>query len=141
MTQIYFAASNNNCNYVTHEYCCDGCGPQEQFYGCADVSIDRGTHGVFPGLTTQPLKPVTHTTQPTTYTPPPNQNLWDGFHPIDVDGLNVIHSMTTVSPCRATDMARNIYGTNAADNMCQKLCVPSSTCPEIWCEVSCRNNK
>ncbi|XP_053381835.1 uncharacterized protein LOC128549293 [Mercenaria mercenaria] len=31
-------AHDSNCDPVTHE-CCMGCGPQEQFYGCADISI------------------------------------------------------------------------------------------------------
>ncbi|XP_060569491.1 uncharacterized protein LOC132727913 [Ruditapes philippinarum] len=32
------AASNFNCDPITHK-CCKGCGLQEQFYGCADISI------------------------------------------------------------------------------------------------------
>lgn len=131
---IFIADSNNNCNYITHENCCNGCGPQEQFYGCADVSIERATVVGLPDFTVQPTKPVT-------YTPPPNHNLANGFIPIGVDGMSFVPPQSTLSTCRATDLGRNIYGINEADQMCQKLCVPSSHCPVIWCESSCRNTK
>ncbi|XP_045180175.2 uncharacterized protein LOC123539591 [Mercenaria mercenaria] len=69
------AASHNNCDPMTYE-CCKGCGPQEQFYGCADVSVEKsssGTSGFHPKTTKSPFRPVfTRNTQP------------NGFIPIDI---------------------------------------------------------
>ncbi|XP_053382635.1 uncharacterized protein LOC128549609 isoform X2 [Mercenaria mercenaria] len=71
-------ASNNNCNYVTHENCCEGCGPQEQFYGCADVSIGHDSNAgryTTRRTTKIPFKPnIFGHTQPS------------GFIPIDIFG-------------------------------------------------------
>ncbi|XP_053383503.1 uncharacterized protein LOC123541518 [Mercenaria mercenaria] len=47
-------AHDNNCDLVTHE-CCMGCGPQEQFYGCADVSIEQTSNGGS-GTTNLPIR-------------------------------------------------------------------------------------
>ncbi|XP_053383502.1 uncharacterized protein LOC128549850 [Mercenaria mercenaria] len=65
-------AHDYNCNPATHE-CCMGCGPQEQFYGCADVSIEKSTNGgsgSYPRTTKSPFRPVfTRNTQPNAFVP------------------------------------------------------------------------
>ncbi|XP_053383505.1 uncharacterized protein LOC123540003 [Mercenaria mercenaria] len=68
---------HNNCNPETHE-CCMGCGPQEQFYGCADISIERSTIGESvrnPRTTKIPVRPVvTRNTQPNGFIPIDSRN-------------------------------------------------------------------
>jgi hypothetical protein len=73
--------SNNNCNFVTHKNCCNGCGPQEQFYGCSDVSIERATNIVHYASQTTPRAPP-HPFQERVTRPERPM----GFIPIDVIG-------------------------------------------------------
>ena len=77
------ADSNNNCNFITGKNCCTGCGRQEQFYGCSDVSVGHalniGNH-------------VTGTSSLTSF--PPQGNVVKptrpmGFIPIDIYGRDV----------------------------------------------------
>ena len=40
----YNVGNSHGYDFVTGEYCL-GCGPQEQFYGCSDISITTGGSG------------------------------------------------------------------------------------------------
>jgi hypothetical protein len=35
----FFLSTGNSYNCDDNHNCCVGCGPQEQFYGCADIPI------------------------------------------------------------------------------------------------------
>ena len=61
-------ASNWGCDKDTGK-CCQGCGPQETFWGCSDIKIVAGN----PNATTThgPYKPTTSTNPPITTKPGP----------------------------------------------------------------------
>jgi hypothetical protein len=44
---MYISGNSYNCD--NNHNCCVGCGPQEQFYGCADIAItSSGSHYYHP---------------------------------------------------------------------------------------------
>jgi hypothetical protein len=49
----YNVGNSHGNDFVTGEYCL-GCGPQEQFYGCSDISITNGGGGIVVPPPTQP---------------------------------------------------------------------------------------
>jgi len=49
---------------------CVGCGPQEEFYGCADISISADGEPATPGSTVKPITDAPWTTPPATQGPP-----------------------------------------------------------------------
>ncbi|KAL4218359.1 hypothetical protein ACF0H5_023096 [Mactra antiquata] len=122
--------SNNNCHGNVD--CCNGCGAQEQFYGCADVAITSSSGSI---VTSSPTKPITTPHQIYVQTTPkPSTSIpIGGFIPIDVGG-----STYRPSICTATSMGRYVFGPDHADSECKQLCALHSTCPSPQlCDSSC----
>ncbi|KAH3771907.1 uncharacterized protein LOC127845206 isoform X1 [Dreissena polymorpha] len=124
--------SNNNCNFQ-HPDCCNrtnvGCGPQERFYGCADVSVLPALyHGAHPASTPLTSNTVTVDTGKIQFP--------EGFQLIGSDpGLPAAQ---VGQDCIATQSARSTYGATNADMICRHLCVNADTCPVSLCADTCR---
>ena len=81
---------------------CLGCGPQEQFYGCADISISNG--GAPPQTTAAPTtnqKPDTTTTQPIVTTTSKGETTFTCVK----DGLFAFNGCTQYYQCIFTNTA------------------------------------
>ncbi|XP_052811640.1 uncharacterized protein LOC128239176 [Mya arenaria] len=135
--------SNNNCGFYQPE-CCNvtnvGCGDQEHFLACSDVSVGPGSS-----------KPVTFTPAPyvhtvttrapvvTSRTPPPSWTIPGGFVPIGLGGAPPQNK----PPCEATALGRSMYGQVNADRMCSQQCHRNQggPCPVTMCADSCRDRK
>ncbi|XP_013418916.1 uncharacterized protein LOC106179736 [Lingula anatina] len=99
---------------------CLGCGPQEEFYNCADVSIGKGAINIKP-FTTGPVTsrteaPVTHTVPPKRTEPPKTSGGQTG-------GKNCVY------------IGSNKQDGAAHDSWCQSNCA-AGYCPKDFCRCS-----
>ncbi|XP_062592172.1 uncharacterized protein LOC134253624 [Saccostrea cucullata] len=122
---------------------CKGCGPQEQFYGCADIAIDKAPYG---SQQKGNFHPYVHVTQHVEARPlvitngvqqkdiphpvPQHVEARPQLIPTFVDGVAVT--------CRATPGFRimNSY----ADNWCKSNC-RRGYCPSLYCTSACQKLK
>ncbi|XP_045173145.2 uncharacterized protein LOC123534789 [Mercenaria mercenaria] len=126
-------ASNVRCD---GSKCCRGCGPQEQFYGCSDVTITGSSSQYKPPVYVQPV--------PTQQPLPTGGNVGipGSFQPISSGfiGGSVLPSghipvPDVVSACRATPAFR--LNNAAADDWCRRNC-KNGYCPKQYCDDTCR---
>jgi hypothetical protein len=94
---------------------CKGCGKQEQFYGCADIAIDRSTVG-------------SH--QAGSYHSYVQQSVASRPH------LPQAHVRGSSGTCTATPAFRMINQL-AADNWCISNC-RMGNCPSAYCNWTCQ---
>lgn len=120
--------------------CCRGCGPQEQFYGCADVAISAGSgvNAQPPKFTLPPYIGNFLTTKrwsgsgagivaPNSFVPLVNNNLPSG--PV---------ALPQAEPkCRATKEFSNPVW----DEWCMNTCHSGDDCPKNICTDDCREDK
>lgn len=129
-------ASNVRCNGSN---CCRGCGPQEQFYGCSDITIKGNNSPYKPPVIVQPV--------PTQKPLPPNFNnggsggVPGSFQPIapGSGGNNLptghVPLPDIVKDCKGTALFRS---NNAiADDWCRRNCM-NGYCPKVYCDDTCR---
>lgn len=114
-------------------HCCVGCGPQEQFYGCADVSvgsIDSQPHsssGQLPAAQNQIN--VVSNQQSVGYIP---QNT---YHVISGQAL-FTGSGSRPDPCTATPQYRANF--QYADKFCLVQCGRGNCPSQEYCTPACR---
>ncbi|XP_060576961.1 uncharacterized protein LOC132734272 [Ruditapes philippinarum] len=125
-TASNWGCDNNNNN------CCKGCGPQEQFLGCADVSIassgnsfgsnnNNNVQSGFGGIQIGAVQIGVKTPEVT----------GDGFIPIGTNGASL--SGSKICEATATWKARYIF----ADQWCRSQCA-AGNCPVQYCKNTCR---
>lgn len=125
---LNFTASNVRCDGSN---CCRGCGPQEQFYGCSDITIKANGSPNKPPVYIQPV--------PTQQPLPGNANnggngaIPASFQPILPEYIGV--PMQPVSECKGTAEFR--AGNAAADDWCIRHCA-NGYCPKEYCSDQCR---
>ncbi|XP_061197891.1 uncharacterized protein LOC133206002 [Saccostrea echinata] len=96
---------------------CKGCGPQEQFYGCADIAIDKVPYGSQQKEIPRPFIQQHVEARPQ-------------LIPTFINGIAVT--------CRATPDFRIIN--NYADNWCKSNC-RRGYCPSLYCTAACQKLK
>ncbi|CAG2226629.1 unnamed protein product [Mytilus edulis] len=102
--------TGNSYNCDNNHNCCIGCGPQEQFYGCADIAISSSGTSQFSNTGVHQGRPV-------------------GFLPIS--GQNV-------GTCQATPLFKSRY--RYADQYCVSQCNQNKCPPRIYCTDACRSH-
>ena len=110
LTNIYFLLAGNSYNCDNNHKCCIGCGPQEQFYGCADIAISSSGTSQISNTGVHQGRPV-------------------GFLPIS--GQNV-------GTCQATPLFKSRY--RYADQYCVSQCNQNKCPPRIYCTDACRSH-
>lgn len=131
---LLFSASNVRCD---GSKCCRGCGPQEQFYGCADVSVGTGikpqvfTRPVYFGneLTTRRSNNVVNKA-PDSFVPLPLVTEKPNQAP-DVFGIGAPEPEVKC-------MATKEYNTPAWNDWCLNTCAKVGVCPKEICTDACR---
>ena len=148
---LSFTASNWGCDGTN---CCKGCGSQEQFYGCSDVSISTsGSHY----SNSQPITSSSNFGASSSVfgigssqsgsSPIGMFSSVDSGHSgesASVIGIGAPQSGSSQlgtyqgqrSKCQATQFARSKYA--FADQWCQTQC-KLGNCPTNYCEVACRS--
>ncbi|XP_033749018.1 uncharacterized protein LOC117333706 [Pecten maximus] len=152
----YNAGNSYGCD---GSHCCVGCGEQEQFYGCADVSVGSTgsssySSGQMPSSVHHPVNVI-----------PQGQTQPSGFHfqlqssaqlqgqyiqnhqPISYVPKNTYHvisgnlfsggSGSHQEPCKATPRYRAIY--QYADQYCAVQCSRGNCPAEQYCTSACRS--
>ncbi|XP_060076005.1 uncharacterized protein LOC132555669 [Ylistrum balloti] len=141
-------------------HCCIGCGEQEQFYGCADVSVGSmgssspssgqnppssyhpvnvipqgqtqtsGIHFLLPAIAQQQGQYIQNH-QPAGYAPQNTNHIISG-NPFSVG------SGSQTEPCKATPRYRAIY--QYADQYCAVQCSRGNCPAEQYCTSACRKS-
>ena len=143
-----FSASNVHCQ---GSRCCRGCGPQEWFYGCADIAIEPSSTGNSPdsynfGHQNTPSGQINNLfiSKTTKQTPVHIDNIPDSFLPLNVGLQNGDHNLpqniVTVPVGSKTSECRAKPGLRYYDDMCRKMCAVGN-CPVNWCIDACQNLK
>ncbi|XP_062616040.1 uncharacterized protein LOC134277745 [Saccostrea cucullata] len=135
--------TGNNFGLAPDGHRCMGCGPQEEFYGCSDVTITpKTTPMYYPNSTPHPDTPspvyVTQTTEiitqppPQTSTPPKNS----GGFPINIfPGVPLVNPTTTEAPLQPGTRcyAINLWaGDPVLNEWCATNCA-NGNCPASAC--------
>jgi len=114
---FFFLSTGNSYNCDDNHNCCVGCGPQEQFYGCADISISASSGNPHPNtLNSHPVV---------------QQGGVVGFRPILSGPGHVTAS------CEATPMFKARY--QYADRYCIAQCQQNKCPSSAYCTDACRN--
>ncbi|KAH3894119.1 uncharacterized protein LOC127862143 isoform X2 [Dreissena polymorpha] len=129
-------ASNTRCD---GSQCCRGCGPQEQFYGCSDVTILAGNGGSVPqappsqnqGAKPQPLPSSQGSVFPDSFIPSYSGS--GQVAPPETLGVG-----STAGKCAATKEYRLVN--NGADAWCVTNCRLFNNCPKERCTDECRQS-
>ena len=127
---FFSTASNVHCEGST---CCRGCGPQEQFYGCADVAIKAGT----PDKTDQhPATHVSSLSTPQAPVPAPGWIFGGGNqgNTLPAGLLQIPVDAKINEDCKARDFWKKVNVN--ADTWCRERC-SSGPCPLDYCEKAC----
>ncbi|XP_069102406.1 uncharacterized protein [Argopecten irradians] len=145
--------TGNSYGYAANGTYCIGCGLQEMFYGCSDISISGGSSGghVQPQVTSKPVTsaPVVQTQKPVTQRPiyitprptqpkpvqtmRPNSGLF--FPPIGQTNGGQTSGQTTgptVTRCRAINLWA---GVPQLDQWCLDNCAKGN-CPALACSCN-----
>lgn len=124
-------ASNVRCDGSN---CCRGCGPQEQFYGCSDISIAASSS---PNKPPGYIKPVpTYPPYPATVNHIGSGAIPASFQPILPEFIGEPVTVSTVDKdCKGTREFR--FSNAMADAWCQRNCA-NGFCPKEYCDDGCR---
>ena len=147
------SASNVRCD---GSQCCRGCGPQEQFYGCADVAILAGNQAqlnnrftlppyIGNAITTRRTIGANIGAQVEPKPSSPVNGAPNSFIPVSGGSMNGVGAgnnlpsgivgVPTLSPsCTAT----KDYSSPAWDEWCVKTCNSGDDCPRDICSDNCR---
>lgn len=137
---IFFMISGNNFGFGPDGRSCKGCGPQEEFYGCADVTIISKTTSIPQVQTSLPPntpRPVV-ITRPTETQPPPvtaKPTTTTTTTPVPTTTETVMTSSvkpTSGSGCRAINLWA---GNPTLDKWCISNCAKGN-CPSSACACS-----
>lgn len=143
-------ASNWGCDGSN---CGKGCGPQEQFYGCSDVSISSDSSYLSSSVSGFPLvhsgssgisasvsgigAPLSGSNHIGLFPSVMKNSVSSALSAISSSAHGIGAPKPPNSPhCQATQFARSAYA--YADQWCQTQC-KLGNCPQSYCEAGCRS--
>ena len=130
-----FTASNWDCDANNH--CCKGCGPQETFMGCSDISIGSSSSGsgFNPQVSGSGIGYNAQASGSSSNTNAQVVGIGAAAGSGHVAGFVPVGAGSGSSLCKATVTWKAKYA--YADQWCQTQC-PKGNCPPQYCQDSCR---